>query len=127
MRCVKYAIAESIRLGGGGGGWRHDSLSLMQSMIFGFLKTYLTLRIKSLLFIPCPAVNVNLGFIMFDYYSLLLLSKVFNYRRLNCHLQIWNRLKYYISLLKNIVKLITFKATSENTAVYGAPNAKPSF
>jgi len=54
---------------------------------------------------------------MFDYYSILLLSKVFNYRKFNCHLQIWNILEYYISLLqkKNIVKLI-FKVISENTA-----------
>jgi hypothetical protein len=65
------------------GGGRHDSLGLMQSKVFGFLKTYLILCIKKFIVYSCPAVNVNLGFIMFDYYSILLLSKVFNYRRLH--------------------------------------------
>jgi hypothetical protein len=100
----------------------------MQSLVFGFLKTYLTLCIKSSLFISCPAVNVNLGFIIFYYYSIVLLSKViitedwiviyksgidfnitFNYYR------------------KYIVKLLCFKGISENTAVDVEPKAKSSF
>jgi hypothetical protein len=63
---------------------------------------------------------------MFDYYSTLLPSKC---------LIIEDRIVFYKSAIdwnitfhsKNVVKLIIFKVISENTAVVGAPNVKPSF